>query len=126
MDVIAGPSWDVIAKDIRAKIASGEYPAGEPIPSTTKLMDQHDVSKGPVRQAIEALKSEGLLAGRPGKAVYVTGAPVTEEPGELPTWARKIQEDMAGVKADIAELQGQRGMTRRPARKQERGNEQSG
>lgn len=126
MDVIAGPSWDVIAKDIRAKIASGEYPAGEPIPSTTKLMDQHDVSKGPVRQAIEALKSEGLLAGRPGKAVYVTGAPVADETGELPAWARKIQEDMAGVKADIAELQGQRGMTRRPARKQERGNEQSG
>lgn len=126
MNVIAGPSWDVIAKDIRGKIASGEYPADEAIPSTTRLMDHYGVSKGPVRQAVEALRTEGLLAGRPGKAVYVTGAPVADETGELPGWARKIQEDMAGIKADIAELQGQRGMTRRPARKQERGNEQSG
>jgi GntR family transcriptional regulator len=124
VNVIAGPSWDVIAKDIRARIASGEYPAGEPIPSTTRLMEQHDVSKGPVRQAIEALKSEGLVAGRPGKAVYVTGA-VPAAPDGVAEQVRKMQNDIADLKADVAELQGQRGIGRTASRR-ENGREQSG
>jgi GntR family transcriptional regulator len=124
-NMIAGPSWDVIAKDIRARIASGEYAPGEPIPSTTRLMEQYGVSKGPVRQAVEALRTEGLLAGRPGKAVYVTGAPVTGEEGAVPTWARRFVEDIAVLKADVAEIKQARG-DGRAARKRERGNEQSG
>lgn len=124
MNVIAGPSWDVIAKDIRARITSGEYKAGEPIPSTTRLMEQYGVSKGPPRQAIEALKAEGLLAGHPGKAVYVTGVMPAEADG-VAEQVRKLAEDVAGLKADVAELQSQRNI-KRPARKQERANEHSG
>jgi DNA-binding FadR family transcriptional regulator len=88
-------------------------------------MDLYDVSKGPVRQAIETLKTEGLVAGRPGKGVYVIRAPVADDGAELPAWALKFADDIAGLKADVAELQSRRGMTR-PARRQERGNEQSG
>jgi GntR family transcriptional regulator len=91
VDVIAGPSWDAIAKDIRARIRSGEYPVGEPIPSTPKLMDQYDVSKGPVRQAIDVLRSEGVLAGRPGKGVYVTGTPAAED-GDLAAIVAQVRD----------------------------------
>jgi GntR family transcriptional regulator len=124
IDGIDGPSWDVIAKDVRARITSGEYPPGQPIPSTQKLMAQYGVSKGPVRQAVDALRVAGLLAGRPGKAVYVTGA-APEEPGGLAEQVRRLAEDVADLKADVAELQSRRGIDR-PARKRERGNEQSG
>jgi GntR family transcriptional regulator len=122
--VIAGPSWDVIAKDIRDRIRSGEYPAGEPIPSTTKLMDQHGTSKGPVRQAIDVLKGEGILAGHPGKAVYVTGV-VPDSADGVAEQMRKMQEDIADLKADVAELQGQRGIGRTAGRR-ENGRERSG
>lgn len=91
MNVIAGPSHDVIAKDIRERIRSGEYPVGEPIPSTAALMDQHDVSKGPVRQAIEALKTEGLLLGRPGKGVYVIAIPASED-GDLAALTAQVRD----------------------------------
>ena len=88
-------------------------------------MEQFDVSKTPVRQAIQALMAESVLAGHPGKGVYVTGVSVAETENGLPDWARKVIEDVQGLKADVAELQGQRG-GKRPARKQERANEHSG
>jgi GntR family transcriptional regulator len=91
VDVIAGPSWDAIAKDIRARIRSGEYPVGEPIPSTVKLADQYDVSKGPVRQAIDALRAEGILAGRPGKGVYVIAVPASDD-GDLAALAAQVRD----------------------------------
>jgi DNA-binding GntR family transcriptional regulator len=121
---IDGPSWDVIAKDIRMGIASGEYPKGKRIPSTQKLMERYGVSKGPVRQAVEALRAAGLLAGRPGVGVYVTGIPA-EEPDGLDATVRKLQDDVADLKADVAELQS-RSNINRAARKQVRANEQSG
>lgn len=124
MTEIDGPSWDVIARDIRARIASGGYLPGQPIPSTQKLMVEYGVSKGPVRQAVEALKTAGLLAGRPGKAVYVTSLSA-EGPDGLEATVRKLQDDVADLKADVAELQS-RSNTNRAARKQVRANEQSG
>lgn len=97
MNVTGGPSWDVIAKDIRARIASGEYRAGEPIPSTAKLMEQHGTSKGPVRQAVDALKSEGALIGHGGKAVYVTGAPVATDEADVAAHLRDLDYKVAEI-----------------------------
>ncbi|MEV4760888.1 winged helix-turn-helix domain-containing protein [Micromonospora sp. NPDC049559] len=64
-----------IAQDIRDRIASGEYGPGAKLPSLRELTARYGVSAEPVRSAILILQAEGLLEGRQGKGVYVTGAP---------------------------------------------------
>lgn len=52
-------------------VRSGQLAPGDAIPSAAKLMEQYDCSISPVRDAIRELKVRGLLAGMPGRAVYV-------------------------------------------------------
>lgn len=90
-----GPLYQRVADDIRARIVSGEYPVGSPIPSTPKLGEQHGVSKTVVRKAVEMLRDEGLLAGQPGKAVYVKA---------LPDEAAAGRRDLAALAGEVADL----------------------
>jgi GntR family transcriptional regulator len=62
-----------ISADIRAAIASGELPVGSSLPSEAELCRRHAVSRGTVRQAIAALRAEGLLAGGRGRPPRVVG-----------------------------------------------------
>ena len=75
MTETSGPDYQRIADDIRGRIRSGEYPLGAAIPSTPKLEKQYGVSKTPVRQAVDQLQREGILAGLSGKGVYVRAVP---------------------------------------------------
>lgn len=56
-----------IAADLRSRIFSGELAVGEPIPSEADLQATWHGSRAPVRQAISALRAEGLVAGGRGK-----------------------------------------------------------
>jgi GntR family transcriptional regulator len=67
----AKPKWAQIADGIRAQIESGELAPGDKLPSTSELGKQHDVSSIVVRQAINALKIEGLVEGVGGVGVFV-------------------------------------------------------
>lgn len=85
-----GPSYQLIADSIRAKISAGELSVGDPIPSTASLMRQYGVSSTVVRRAVAQLQGQGVLVGHSGKAVYVQAAP----------------EDAAAGRASIDELRG--------------------
>ncbi|SCF01513.1 regulatory protein, gntR family [Micromonospora chokoriensis] len=67
----AKAKWALIADGIRAQIKSGELAPGDKLPSTSELCRQHDVSAIVVRQAINALKVEGLVEGVGGVGVFV-------------------------------------------------------
>jgi GntR family transcriptional regulator len=60
-----------IAADLRARILAGELAVGEPIPSEAELQAQWHGSRAPVRQALSALRAEGLIAGGRGKSPVV-------------------------------------------------------
>lgn len=60
-----------IMRDIRDKIASGEFAPGDPLPPTRELVSQYGVAAATVRQAITLLTETGELTGQQGKAVYV-------------------------------------------------------
>lgn len=66
-----------LANILRAQIASGELPAGRMLPSARTLSQQHDVSVGSVKRAIEILRSEGLVHTVIGRGIFVsrTGGP---------------------------------------------------
>jgi GntR family transcriptional regulator len=72
--------YQQVADDLRAKIADGAYDIGSDLPSTTQLMHAYEVSSTVVKFAVKELKSEGLIAGQPGKSVYVLRKPDTPQP----------------------------------------------
>jgi GntR family transcriptional regulator len=72
------PLYQQIMTAILHGIESGEWPAGDLIPSEIELARRFEVSQGTVRKAIEALAAQDLLARRQGKGTYVTSH---REPG---------------------------------------------
>lgn len=65
------PLYQQIKASIVQQIASGEWTAGNPIPSETDLARRFGVSQGTVRKAIETLAAEHLLVRRQGKGTFV-------------------------------------------------------
>ena len=72
---IGRPAYQQVADDLRAKIASAEFPVGSAIPSTAELTRTYGVSSTVVRAAVAQLRADGLLVGQPGKGVFVRSTP---------------------------------------------------
>ncbi|WP_189383228.1 GntR family transcriptional regulator [Streptosporangium nondiastaticum] len=60
-----------IAADLRDEIMSGDLAPGDNLPSTTRLKARFEASSATVQKALQLLKEEGLIVGRPGAAVTV-------------------------------------------------------
>ncbi len=60
----------VIADLLRERIIDGTFPPGTQL-GESDLADQLEVSRGPVREALQRLIQEGLLEGRPHRGVFV-------------------------------------------------------
>lgn len=98
-----GPSYQLVADDIRTRIRSGEYPIGEPIPSTARLMAMHEVSSTVVRHAVEQLRSDGVLIGHSGKGVYVQAMPDdARDPAD-------VAQSVGRIEANLIDLYGKLG-----------------
>lgn len=70
-----GALYRQVAAAIRDGIASGEFPPGSPLPSEAQLIQRYGVSRPTVRNAVAALRSEGLIEVIHGKGSFVRGAP---------------------------------------------------
>lgn len=66
-----------IAADLRARIASGEYPPGERLPTYAELADLYSSSVSTVQRAVMLLQIEGVIVGVQGAGLYVA----EERPG---------------------------------------------
>jgi GntR family transcriptional regulator len=63
--------WEALARTLRDDIAAGRM-EGE-LPSEADLCVEHDVSRGTVRKAFEALEAEGLITSSQGQKRRVRG-----------------------------------------------------
>ncbi|MFI9238506.1 GntR family transcriptional regulator [Streptomyces sp. NPDC053079] len=70
-----GALYQQVAAEIRNAIAAGEFPPGAPLPSESQLIERYKVSRPTVRNAISALRSEGLIEVIHGKGSYVRALP---------------------------------------------------
>lgn len=68
---VAMPLHEQIAAELRDRITTGELPVGTPLPSEAQLQARWHGSRGPVRQALAALRTEGLIAGGRGRPPVV-------------------------------------------------------
>ena len=65
------PLYQQLLNEIRARIASGEWPADTRPPTENELADELGISRVTVRQAMGAAVEAGLLVRVPGKGTYV-------------------------------------------------------
>ena len=71
----APTAWQRIARDIAARISSGETPVGSKISSQQQLIRRHGASLGTVKRAVEHLQERGVLQGVQGAGVFVRRVP---------------------------------------------------
>lgn len=64
-----------IADDLRTAIRSGEIKPGDRLPSERELVERYDIAPQTARQAVAALKTEGLVDSRAGRGVFVRRPP---------------------------------------------------
>jgi GntR family transcriptional regulator len=68
---VGDPLHVTLAARLRAAIRSGELPVGSAVPSEAELCRDFGASRGPVRQALGALRAEGLIGGGQGRRAVV-------------------------------------------------------
>lgn len=93
------PVFRVIADDLRAGILDGTWTEGERLPSESELLTRYGTARMTVRQAIEVLRTEGLVYTAQGKGAFVRTKPT----------ARRLRGDRfaggaAGVETDAAQV----------------------
>ena len=69
------PRYLQLAELVRQRVAKGHWPPGSMLPSIEHLMQEFDVARVTVRQAIALLAEEGLLSPQRGRGTFVTGKP---------------------------------------------------
>ena len=67
-----------IAEHLRGRILSGEIPTGSLLPSEAELCEEFSTSRGPVRQALASLRTEGFISSGRGRRSVVLEHPLTE------------------------------------------------
>jgi DNA-binding FadR family transcriptional regulator len=60
-----------IAEDLKTMIGSGELPAGRRIPTEAEMCRRYGVSRTTVREALQSLRSTGILDVTPGRGSYI-------------------------------------------------------
>lgn len=77
---------DRVVRQLKADILSGVLPLGSQLPTEPGLMEQFGVSRTVVREAIAALRSDGLVSSTQGRGMFVTetlpGASIWRTPQE--------------------------------------------
>jgi GntR family transcriptional regulator len=69
------PVFKQIADGLRTAILSGALAPGARLPSEQELIDGYGVARGTIRQAVNLLRSEGLVRTEHGRGSYVRDRP---------------------------------------------------
>lgn len=88
----AHPRYRLIADDLRARLAAGEWAPGDLVPSESSLSGSYEASRVTVRRALESLREEGLFDARQGFGWFVATPPLRQSLVRLGT----IEEQLAG------------------------------
>ncbi|MEV4164459.1 winged helix-turn-helix domain-containing protein [Nonomuraea dietziae] len=76
------PRWRQVHAIIAERIRSGEYKAGERIPSLIDLIEEFGIANATGQKVMRALRTDGLIRTEPGMGSFVT---TPEERREIET-----------------------------------------
>ncbi|MCQ4082476.1 winged helix-turn-helix domain-containing protein [Streptomyces sp. RB6PN25] len=105
------PAYQQVADDLRRRIAAGEYAETGKLPSLAELERGYGVTSTVAREAIRALKAEGLAVSHQGKGAFLT-ADAAKRAGQadgLDELRREIEElrrEVGSLRERVAKLEG--------------------
>jgi GntR family transcriptional regulator len=112
---VADVVYKQIADDLRTRIVGGELSPGQDVPTEAELATQWSTSRGPIRNALAQLRSEGLIEttrGRPARVVQRKAGQRIDESVPFTRWAEEIgaqpgarTQEIALRRADAAKAQ---------------------
>jgi DNA-binding GntR family transcriptional regulator len=87
------PRYISLAESIRARIESGEFAAGERLPSEAEFSAANGVSRGTVVRAVEQLVAQGYITRRQGSGSYVSSRSLHRRSGDLLSFSESARRD---------------------------------
>ena len=93
------PVYRQLARILREQIRAGELRAGAALPSEASLSQRFGVGRDAVRDALSALRGEGLVITTRGIGTFVRGSPRTWRWSgwvRAPGWRRGSRRQMSG------------------------------
>lgn len=85
------PKYVAIYRDLRVKIAAGQYAPGERLPSQQQLAEQYRVTIMTLRQALAELGAEGLVEASRGRGTFVAARPFEYRLNHLSSFAQDMR-----------------------------------
>jgi len=86
------PMYQQLQDILKRKIVSEEWPVGTLIPTEQELIQEYQVSRTTVREAIIELVNQGLLQKKQGKGTLVMASRVEEQLEKLTGFAEEVVE----------------------------------
>jgi GntR family transcriptional regulator len=106
------PVWAQIEDALAARIAGGELRVGDRLPAERELAEQLDVSRGTIRQALDALAARGLVERGVGRGTFVAAGKIEVRLSDVAGFTEQMAR--AGVVANARVLRA--ALTPAPAR----------
>jgi len=98
------PRYVQLAEVFRHRLGKGHWGPGSILPSIDQLMQEFDVARVTVRQAIALLADEGLLSPQRGRGTFVTGMPGSRRHLRVETTLDDLVAMYSGDRPDHATL----------------------
>lgn len=97
---------------LRKRLEDGEWQLGSQVPTIEQLMEEYEVSRITIREALSQLEREGLISRSRGKGTHVTGNITDERWLILPTDWKGLVDHIGALDAEVVEIEGGPGMPR--------------
>jgi GntR family transcriptional regulator len=88
------PLYEQIAVRVKTAVSTGEFRAGDLLPSVRELAGRHRINPATVTQAYRTLEVEGFVELRQGAGTFVKSVPTEARARERATQARRLVRDM--------------------------------
>ena len=98
------PRYVQLADLFRQRIAKGHWACGQQLPSLLALIDEFDVARVTVRQAIDVLRREGLVSPEQGRGTFVTGQKAPDRWLRVRTSFRDLSEIYKGTRPELLNI----------------------
>lgn len=98
------PRYAQLADIMRQRIAKGVWAPGAVVPSIESLMQEFDVARVTVRQAIQLMAQEGLLSPQRGRGTFVTAEAGRDRRLVVHTTLDKLVEMYRGDTPDLLNI----------------------
>ena len=98
------PPYSQVARGIRERITSGEYRAGDRLPSEAALCDMYGVSRMTARRAVTLLSKDGVVFTENGRGTFVRAPELGAATFDLGSLRRLVDDDATTVKIGEARI----------------------